>query len=179
MGEIGLRIMERAGQEALEAPETSAEQSEKRPDPITAFTRIARCVRDTFAMEQRLAAGKLPADPSPESQEESPSANDPRRPMIKDFLLEQIDAAPHPKSVKAGFRRQLDPLITDYLEQDLAQDHPGGFFVLEICKQLGLACTTSTMPDELLKRLHRTATPEEKAAVARDVHRRIYGHDPP
>jgi hypothetical protein len=35
------------------------------------------------------------------------------------------------------------------------------------------------MPDELLKRLHRTATPEEKAAVARDVHRRIYGHDPP
>jgi hypothetical protein len=175
MGEIGLLLMERAGQEALEASKTSGEPAAGRREAITAFARISRCVRDTYAMEQRLAAGKLPAAPA----EESASADDPRRPMIKDFLLEQIDASPHPKSVKAAFRQQLDPLITDFLEEDLEQDHPSGFIVLKVCKELGLNCTTSDMPDELLKRLHRTMTEDEKAAVAPTVHRRIYGHDPP
>jgi len=171
MGELGMQLMERAAQALLQ---TEQEPQTREPDQKLAFTRLCQCVQRTLALEHRIAA-KLPAAPA----EDSPSATDPRRPMIKDFLLEQIDASPYPKSVKAGFRQQLDPLITEYLEQDLEQDHPGGFFVLEICKQLGLACTTSDMPDELLKRLHRTATPEEKAAVAADVHRRIYGRDPP
>jgi hypothetical protein len=175
MGELGMQILERVGEEAKEAPKSLDEPMARRPDPVLAFNRIARCLRDTMAMEARTGAGKLPAAP----REESESAADPRRPAIKKFILDLIDDSPHPKSVKAGLRNQLDPLITEHLEDDLEQDHPPAAIVLEICKEIGLACSTSDMPDELLVRLHRSSTQAEKDAVADEVYRRIHGHDPP
>jgi hypothetical protein len=168
--------MEQAAQDVLEIPQTPSQpEPAKRQEAKRDFARLTRCVRETFALETRIAAGKLPAAPP----EAASTANDPRRPMIRNFILDLIDTAPQPKSIKAGFRNQLDPLITEFLEADPEQDHPAGAIVLDICQELGIPCSTAQMPDELLVHPHRDYTEAEKAGVADIVYRRIHGHDPP
>jgi hypothetical protein len=176
MADLGMLLLERVAEEKLQSASPQPDpQAPKPPDAILAFSRICRCVRDTMALEARIAAGKLPAAPRAASD----AASDPRRPAIKNFILELIDKAPQPKTLKASFREQLDPLVTEYLENDPEQDLPPCAIILEICEEIGLPCSTSDMPDELLIRPHRPYTEAETAAVANEVYRRIHGHDPP
>ncbi len=177
LADLAMEIAEGAAVHAKEAQKTPPEARTARPDPVLTFARISRCVKDTLVLEARFEAGILP--PATREETESESDNDPRRPVIKNFILGLIEKTPQPKSIKAGFRQQLDPLITECLEDDLEQDHPPGAIVLDICQELGIPCTTAQMPDELLHRLHRQPTEAEKDSVATEVYRRIYGHDPP
>ncbi len=101
--------------------------------------------------------------------------------MIQNFMLELIENAPHPRSVKAGFRNQLDALITEGLQASPEEHYPAGGIVMQICEELGLECSFDQLPDDLV-RPHPNRppnTPEQQAEIDRIVHHRIYGHDPP
>jgi hypothetical protein len=164
LADFGMRLAERAAEEALAEPaqhtETAAKSRRRGPDPRYVFLRLSRFVRDIIVLEARLAAGKRPPAPRNTSR----GSADPRAPAIRNFMNEIIEASPLAPSIKAGFHNQLNDLIAQCIAADPDRHHPAASIVASICEELGLACDTANLAD------HRPAPPDhfvaEMASIA-------------
>jgi hypothetical protein len=160
LADIGMQLAERAAEQALAEPPPSAESASKSrrrgPDPRNVFIRLSRFVRDTIALEVRLAAGKLPR--APRSQAGSQAA--PR-------AVNDVADAPQPRPAKPGLREQLDALIAGSSTAD-----PGYADAPKLSHKLSLACNAAKIEANVLNQPPRLVNEMERlAAKAIEAHR--------
>jgi hypothetical protein len=101
LAEIGMQLAERAAAQALAEPlprpEGVPRSRRHGPDPSYVFVRLSRFVRETVALEARLAAGKLPRVPRAQATPKGVDAS--------------AKPARHAPSANFGLRQQLDAFI--------------------------------------------------------------------
>jgi hypothetical protein len=156
LAELGMAMARAVAEEALHpAPAPEAAPSEPataptrtRRDPGLGFARLAHSVRQTIALEARIAAERDNPSPRPSR----PPPPDPRRSLLRGALYA---AAPGPhreagRATPGGFRREIDERIEDELAADPGGDIPIHEILAAICGDLGITLDCSRLPDALL-----------------------------
>ena len=133
------------------APKAQAhiEHPAEGPDPVTAFTRLARTVRQTIALEARIANPKPTRDPT------TPKPVDEPRELIAEsaraFAKADPAATRRHGPTRTHIERHIDERIdADDITQLIDQDMPLYVMVSTICDDLGVKCAVEDQPDENL-----------------------------
>ena len=169
LAELGMELARAAAQQALAewnrppqnataspAPETAASRGARpgpRLDPGLTFARVSRAVRQTIALEARIAAGdigpgrrwwpnRLPADP--------------RLPVIRRVLHAAAEAETD-GAARRDLRRQIDERLDDLPEADPDGELAVDEIIASICGALGISVDPARLPDELLAPTWRCA----------------------
>ncbi|HEX4259930.1 MAG TPA: hypothetical protein VHY76_02420 [Acetobacteraceae bacterium] len=126
-----------------ETPATAPPQPASRSNPGLVFARLAHSVRQTIALEARIAAGGETPRRTP------PPPPDPRRAVLQRAFRDAAGSGPN-GAPGTSFRREVDERIEDELAAD-----PGGHLPLydilaAICDDLGITLDHSRLPDEVL-----------------------------
>ena len=159
LGEIGMTLARAVGQRALEeakaldqagAEASSAEPAARKsgPDLALVFTRLSRSVRQTLALEQRIAEGKLTPVPRPipagvlnRQAERAADAEEDRRERRKDQverLVKEAIATEHAGAAAVNLEYKMrDRLEDEDIDRDIGTQ-PIGALVARICWDLGL-----------------------------------------
>ena len=144
LAELGMNLARKAAEKAdedLERDDTQAQPG--KPDHNLTFNRHARAVRDTIALESRIASDT----PSRRAPPYRPAASsDPRRPLLRRALHQAAHAEPD----RAQLCRAIDERIEQELLADPAQDTPAGSVLAAISRHLDLSIDPSKLSDELL-----------------------------
>jgi hypothetical protein len=115
----------------------------KPTDPAVIFTRLGACVRDSIAMEVRLAAG--PATTT--SRGTSPALRaDPRRAPLRDIFRRITEHHPDRAELVRDTTARIDEDLT--ADPDQALDLSRIFF--SICEDLGIEVDLAVIPDRFL-----------------------------
>ena len=140
LGELTMGLAEAAAAKAAQhlAEPGPPEPDGKQADPVLAFTRLSRAVRQTIALEIRVASDdRAPHRPPPP---------DPRRPLLRRALHRAASADP----ARPGLKREIDARIEHELLADPEGDAQLGEVFATICDGLGLPFDPSQLPDTLL-----------------------------
>jgi hypothetical protein len=140
LGELTMGLAEAAAAKAAQhlAEPGPPEPDGKQADPVLAFTRLSRAVRQTIALEIRVASDDVaPHRPPPP---------DPRRPLLRRALHRAAAADPG----RPGLKREIDARIEHELLADPEGDAPLGEVFATICDGLALPFDPSQLPDTLL-----------------------------
>jgi len=148
LGEIGMAMAEAIGREALSEPgaEPGVEPGEGTRSPAelaAVFTRIARCVRQTVALEARVAAGVQvrQAQACDEARErrraEARKEQALRKRDVRDVIQIIIEDTASPV-VQSSLRTHLDARLEREAEDSDLVHMPLGEAVARICRDLGL-----------------------------------------
>ncbi len=126
-----------------ETPATAPPQPASRGNPGLVFARLAHSVRQTIALEARIASGGETPRRTP------PPPPDPRRAVLQRAFRDAAGSGPN-GAPGTSFRREADERIDDELAAD-----PGGHLPLydilaTICDDLGITLDHSRLPDEVL-----------------------------
>ncbi len=156
LADMGMQLAERAAEQALAEPpprpESAAQPRRRGPDPRYAFIRLARFVRDTIALEARLAAGKLPLAP---------------RTQAAPKPVNEVANASQPRPAKTGLRQQLDAFIAGGITAN-----PGYANGPKLSHKLSLACDAAKIEANLLNQSpHLVREMERISALAIEAHR--------
>ncbi len=157
LAELGMAMARAVAAEALHpAPAAEAAPSEPattptrtRRDPGLTFARLAHSVRQTIALEARIAAERDNPSPRPTR----PLPPDPRRSLLRGALYDAAGPGPQREAGRAaagGFRREIDERIDDELAVDPGGDIPVHEILAAICGDLGISLDYSRLPDALL-----------------------------
>jgi hypothetical protein len=181
LAEIGMALARAVGEQALqelapqagplEAPQAARPATTpSRAEPATTFARLARAVRQTIALEARIAAGGIPGARTPHALRPAPDA---RRQVIR-RVLRQVAAADG-----IPLDREIDERLGDELDADPDGAAPVEDVIAAICHDLGLPRGIARQPDEVLAMLG-LADPSELAVTdPRDESPHPAGPDPP
>jgi hypothetical protein len=172
MIDIGMELIRLTAARAREESEAGTAAAEpaaarkpaKTSDPILAFTRLATVVRMTMVVENRIAAGPLPAG----RQRRRPPP-DPRRDLLRAAFEEGTERHPERKRL---LRESLER-VEEELAADPQAERTANEIVGIICQDLGFALNMAMVSDETLVAL--TGIPIPDYSDEPD----FYGHDPP
>jgi hypothetical protein len=167
MGELGMQLLEHTAEEARQqsASQEPAQRARAGTEQRLVFARLSRSVRETFALEATLAAGKIPASsaerpiqdrrsaeapPGEPPANERPGVGDPRRNPISEYIHDAIEESTLPKPTRAALHDQVEPLIEQHIADDPGHAYLGGEIAVMVCEALGIPFKTARMQDELL-----------------------------
>ncbi len=137
--------------------DSAAKPRRRGPDPRYVFIRLSRFVRDTIALEVRLAAGKLPRAPRTQA------GTQPTAKAVNDVAK----TCPQPRPAKTGMRQQLDAFIGGRITANPGYDDGS-----RLSHKLGLACNAAKIEANMLNQpFHLVTEIERIAALAIEAHR--------
>ncbi len=163
LAEIGMQLAERAAGQAFAEPPPrpdSAPRSRRQgPDPRYVFIRLSRFVRETIALEARLAAGIIPRSAR------KASVTHPGTQTLRQGINDVAKTSPHPRPAETGLRQQLDAFISGSLTAGpAAMPAPS--------RKVGLACDTARIHANILNQpFHLVSEMERIATEALAAHR--------
>jgi hypothetical protein len=148
LGEIGMELARLVRRQAVE-------QAAANPDGAVdeslglAFTRIARAVRQTFALEARLAEDRRTAQAEVAARRaaETRLHVERRKTKVRTAVERVLDAEAEGSDAENLFYDLTERLETDYDDADFA-DRPIGELVARICRDLGVTPDWSLWQDE-------------------------------
>jgi hypothetical protein len=143
LGELGMRLARAVTEQAVE---TAAEPDR---DLGLVFSRIARAVRQTIALEAKLADDRRKAEAETaewRATETRRRAAD-RKTKVRLLVERVLNAEAEESDAENLFYDLGERLETDYDDADFA-DRPIGELVQRICKDLGVALDLSIWQDE-------------------------------
>jgi hypothetical protein len=141
LGEIGLELARLVRRKAVE-------QAAANPDGAVdeslglVFARIARAVRQTFALEARLAEERRTAEAASAARRVER-----RKTKVRTAVERVLDAEPEESDAENLFYDLTERLETDYDDADIT-DRPIGELVARICRDLGVTPDWSLWQDE-------------------------------
>jgi uncharacterized membrane-anchored protein YjiN (DUF445 family) len=141
LGEIGLELARLVRRQAVE-------QAAANPDGAVdeslglVFARIARAVRQTFALEARLAEDRRTAEAATTARRVER-----RKTKVRTAVERVLDAEAVESDAENLFYDLTERLETDYEDADFA-DRPIGELVARICRDLGVTPDWSLWQDE-------------------------------
>jgi hypothetical protein len=143
LADIGMELVQHVRQRAL------AEEAAPEADPVLAFARVARAVRQTVALEARVAAGGFDT-PSPVSRRAAPSDGASRlwdsKLKAKVRVKEAIACGAEPGDAE-DLLRDLNERLDDPEYGDEMPDRPIGLAVALICGALGVTADLKDFTD--------------------------------
>jgi hypothetical protein len=161
LAEIGMQIARAVRDEALARTERAAdERAPARPSPFgggdlgLVYSRIARAVRQTLALESRLADGieKARTEQARSQVAAVRTAFDERQHEVRDYVAEAIEAeAAERGTPERDVERLLDDLderLEDGDYDEALADAPIGDLVARICADLGVTPDWSLWDDQ-------------------------------
>jgi hypothetical protein len=148
LGEIGMELARLVRRQAVE-------QAAANPDGAVdeslglVFARIARAVRQTFALEARLAEDRRTAQAEAAARRaaETRLGVERRKTRVRTAVERVLDAEADGSDAESLFYDLTERLETDYDEADFA-DRPIGELVARICRDLGVTPDWSLWQDE-------------------------------
>jgi hypothetical protein len=140
LGELGMKLARAVTEQAVE---TAAEPDR---DLGLVFSRIARAVRQTIALEAKLADDGRAETAARVGGETRTRAHRHKR-QVKRLVERAIEADADPSDHENLFFDLVERLEDDYDEADFA-DRPIGELVQRICKDLGLTANPSLWQDD-------------------------------
>ncbi|HEX4262342.1 MAG TPA: hypothetical protein VHY76_14690 [Acetobacteraceae bacterium] len=158
LAELGMAMARTVAQASLEPPPEAAAADTKlavphppgRSDPGLVFARLAYAVRQTIALEARIAAGldgSAPRRPPP-----PPPPPDPRRALLR-LALHDGARPGTDRATGTKFRREVEERIEDELADDPDGDLPFGDILGAICDDLGITLDLARQPDAVIEAL--------------------------
>ena len=173
LGEIGLELARLVRRQAVE-------QAAANPDGAVdehlglVFARIARAVRQTFALEARLAEERRTARAA-----ETRLHVERRKTKVRTAVERVLDAEADESDAENLFYDLTERLETDYDDADFA-DRPIGDLVARICRDLGVTPDWSLWQDEdwAIEARGATAPPPGEIERVESEDRQRFG-DPP
>jgi hypothetical protein len=148
LGEIGLElarlVRRRAAEQAAANPDGAVDESLG-----LVFARIARAVRQTFALEARLAEDRrtAQAETAARAAAESRLRVERRKTKVRTAVERILDAEAHESDAENLFYDLTERLETDYDDADFT-DRPIGELVARICRDLGVIPDWSLWEDQ-------------------------------
>jgi len=124
------------------------------PDPGPLFNHAVREVRQTIALEAKLAAPEKPAAKSASASPPRPMPGprpppDPRRAPIRQALHQVADTEPD-RAERKALKQDIDQLLDHELTQDPEAQIPVPEILASVADQLGLRLDLSRLPDHLI-----------------------------
>ncbi len=158
---IGMALARALGEQALRAldppaPGAPADPPPGRGDPTLAFTRIARAVRQTIALEARIVAGEAGM---PRRRPNRPEP-DPRRDLIRRLLRQAAEADGAPRGARD---REIEERLADELDADPEAEVPIEEIFAAIREDLGIGLDLARQSDEVLAMIIAAEPPEPDA----------------
>ena len=143
LGELGMRLARAVTEQAVE---TAAEPDR---DPGLVFSRIARAVRQTIALEAKLADDrrKAQAETAERRATEIRRRAVERKTKVRLLVERVLDAEADGSDAENLFYDLGERLETDYHDADFA-DLPIGELVARICRDLGVTANPSLWEDD-------------------------------
>jgi len=147
LAEIGMDLARIVRREALAAEAADPEQPAVPAELTLTFSRIARAVRQTLALEARLADDRLARRRRAEAEQrvERDARGHARKAAVKDIVERIIDAG---DGDTERLLDHLDERLDDPLDDADFADRPLGDLVAAICRDLGVAMDWSLFEDE-------------------------------
>jgi hypothetical protein len=145
LADIGMELVQHVRQRAL------AEEAPPEADPVLAFARLAKAVRQTVALEAKVAAGGFDA-PSPVSRSAAPSEGAFRpwdgkmKAKVRLKVEETIACGAEPGDAE-DLLRDLNERLDDPEYGDEMSDRPIGMAVALICGALGVRADLKDFTD--------------------------------
>lgn len=156
-----------------EAP--PAETATKQPDAVLAFARLSRALRQTIALEAKLATPSKP-QPTPNAWQATPEST--AKAHLADAILTAAKADKtvirrHGPTIAHIQRHIEERLDADDVDQDIAANENFAAIVASLCEDLGIPYDFHKTPNEDLNLLTKAiqarqnkANPHQKKAAA-------------
>ncbi|HEX4262559.1 MAG TPA: hypothetical protein VHY76_15790, partial [Acetobacteraceae bacterium] len=193
LAELGMEMARAVAEAALHPPPAAdpaapaaPAHTPKRTDPGLVFARLAHSVRQTIALEARIAAGT-----ETRTFGRPPPPPDPRRALLREALHGAAEPRSGPRSGPgradaSGFRREIDERIDDELAADPAGDIAIEDLLVIIARDLGVTLDYSRLSDAVIGMTDAEPEPEpepdpepDPAAPAPPPGPAPHGPDPP
>jgi hypothetical protein len=191
LAEIGMQIARAVRAEALARVEAAAEDAPVRPSPFgrgdlgLIFSRIAKAVRQTLALETRIAEGIETArvERARAHVERVRSAFQERQDEVRDYVAEAIEAEAAEKGTP---EREIERLLDDLDERledgdydEVLPNLPIGDLVERICADLGVTPDWSLWEGQDWAIAYEKSLPPFGGNIGADRWRHLEAVDPP
>ena len=160
MAELAMAVARDAAAKSIAPdPEPAPDPGPKpgrKPDPKVGFgltfARATRAVRETIALEARIAAGELarPRARGARPYSELATRPDPRRLELRQRLHKAADTTEPDRTARAALRREIDACLEAELAADPEAKTLSADIMKSVCSRFGLPFDITKLPDHFI-----------------------------